>query len=273
VRARRLFAVLATLLFACGFATLAEAQTRRAFLVGVQRYGDGYINPLTRAVNDAKDVAKDLEDAGFDKKNIKVVTDLRNKEAFDKEFDAFLKTVNAGDIVFFFFSGHGIGVEADQNNYLLFTDVRSPFTYARSQLNDPDKRNPDIVRLRVPSFLDSYHRVEIPQSGIATTEIERKIAERDPKLVVMILDACRSLVKSEVEASDRDPIKRVSDAGSRLISRKPPPRFLVIYSASFGEQAMERTTDTESGRNSLFTEVLRNDLLRLASRSSSSPSV
>src|SRR5207248_6360323 len=94
----------------CLMASQAEAQTRRAFLVGEQRYGDGYINPLTRAVNDAKDVAKDLEDAGFDKKNIKVVTDLRNKEAFDKEFDAFLKTVNAGDIVFFFFSGHGIGV-------------------------------------------------------------------------------------------------------------------------------------------------------------------
>jgi hypothetical protein len=109
VRAGRLLAAFATLLFACGFASLSEAQTRRAFLVGVQRYSDGYISPLTRAVNDAKDLGKDLEDAGFDKKNIKVVTDVRNKEAFDKEFDAFLKTVNPGDIVFFFFSGQGFG--------------------------------------------------------------------------------------------------------------------------------------------------------------------
>ena len=145
--------------------SLAEAQTRRAFLVGVQRYGDGYINPLTRAVNDAKDVGKDLEDAGFDKKNIKVVTDVRTKEAFDKEFDAFLKTVDPGDLVLFFFSGHGFGVEADQNNYLLFTDLRSPFTYARSQLNDPERRNADVVRLRIPSFLESYQRVEIPRAG------------------------------------------------------------------------------------------------------------
>jgi len=263
VGARRLFAVLATLLIACSFvASASQAQTRRAFLVGEQRYGDGYITPLTRSVNDAKDVAKDLEDAGFDKKNIKVVTDLRNKEAFDKEFDAFLKTVNAGDIVFFFFSGHGIGVEADQNNYLLFTDLRSPFNYARSQLNDPEKRNPDIVRLRIPSFLDSYHRVEIPQSGVATTEIERKIAERDPKLVVMILDACRSLVKSEVEQNERELIKRNPESGSRLISRKPPSRFLVVYSASFGEQELESTGYTESGRNSLFTDVLRTEMLR-----------
>ena len=66
---------------------------------------------------------------------------MRTKDAFDKEFDAFLKTVEPGDLVLFFFSGHGFGVEADQNNYLLFTDLRSPFTYARSQLNDPERRN------------------------------------------------------------------------------------------------------------------------------------
>ena len=97
----------------------------------------------------------------------------------------------------FFFSGHGFGVEADQNNYLLFTDLSSPFTYARSQFNDPERRNADVVRLRIPSILESYQREEIPQSGVAATEIERKIAERNPKTVVMILDACRSLVKSE----------------------------------------------------------------------------
>ena len=54
--------ILACLTFAlCLGASPSEAQTRRAFLVGVQRYADGYINPLTRAVNDAKDVGKDLD--------------------------------------------------------------------------------------------------------------------------------------------------------------------------------------------------------------------
>jgi len=228
----------------------------------VQRYGDGYINPLTRAVNDAKDLGKDLEDAGFDKKNIKVVTDVRTKEGFDKEFDALLKTVEPGDLVLFFFSGHGFGVEADQNNYLLFTDLRSPFTYARSQLNDPERRNADVVRLRIPSFLESYQRVEIPQSGIAATEIERKIAERNPKTVVMILDACRSLVKAE-DPGETKLIKRSPDSGSRLLTgRRPPPGFVVMYSASFGEQALESLSPNDTGRNSLFTEVLRTELLR-----------
>ena len=255
---------LATLLIAvCLVAAPSQAQTRRAFLVGEQRYGDGYINPLTRAVNDARDLGRDLEDAGFDKKNIKVVTDVRDKNAFDKEFDAFLKTVEPGDVVLFFFSGHGFGVEADQNNYLLFTDLRSPFTYARSQLNDPEKRNSDVVRLRIPSFLDSYQRVEIPQSGVAATEIERKLAEKNPKTVIMILDACRSLVKYEADPNEVKLVKRTSDSGSRLITgRKPPPGFVVMYSASFGEQALESTSPTDSGRNSLFTEVLRTELLR-----------
>jgi len=256
--------ILAGLVFGlCVAASSSQAQTRRAFLVGVQRYSDGYINPLTRAVNDAKDLGKDLEDAGFDKKNIKIVADVRTKDAFDKEFDAFLKTVEAGDTVLFFFSGHGFGVEADQNNYLLFTDLKSPFTYTRSQLNDPERRNADVVRLRIPSFVDSYQRTEIPQSGVAATEIERKIAEKNPKTVIMILDACRSLVKSEVDPSEVKLIKRSPDSGSRLLTgRRPPPGFVVMYSASFGEQALESLSPTDNGRNSLFTEVLRTELLR-----------
>ena len=60
-------------------ASQSQAETRRAFLVGNQAYKDGDIQPLRRSINDAKDVAKDLEEIGFDKKNIKVVTDIKNR--------------------------------------------------------------------------------------------------------------------------------------------------------------------------------------------------
>src|SRR5207253_6355858 len=130
-------------------------------------------------------------------------------------------------------------------NYLLFSDFRSTFTYTRSQLNDPERRNPDIVRLRIPPLLDSYQRTEIPQSGIATVEIERKLAEKNPKTVVMIIDACRSLVKAEASADELEAAKLSRDSGSRLITgRKPPQGFLVLYSASFGEQALENPSGT-----------------------------
>ena len=36
----------------------------------------------------------------------------------------------------------------------------------------------------------------------------------------------------------------------------------MLYSAQFGEQALESLTASDAGRNSLFTEVLRSELLR-----------
>jgi TPR repeat protein len=255
-------ALFACVIFALSLsASQSLAETRRAFLVGNQAYKDGDIQQLQRSANDAKDVAKDLEETGFDKKNIKVVTDIKNKNAFDKEFDAFLKTVEAGDIVFFYFSGHGFGVEAEQNNYLLFTDLKSPFTFARAQMPEKDRKNSAVVRLRVANYLEAYHRDEIPLSGVSTTEIEQKIYERRAKTVVMILDACRSLVK--VDDGDETSAPRSGGSpGSQMITTHQPPRnFLLLYSASFGEQAVE-SVDDSGGRNSRFTEVFRAELMR-----------
>jgi TPR repeat protein/uncharacterized protein (UPF0335 family) len=260
----------AALMFAAliGMLSLAStsaraADTRRAFLVGIERYSDGFIQRLDRTVNDAKDLAKDLEEVGFDKKNIKAVTDLKNRDAFEKEFSAFLKTIEAGDTVLFFFSGHGFGVEADQTNYLLFTDLKSPFTYTKSQLSEQERKNADVVRLRIPSFLDAYQQSEIP-NGISATEVQRRLAERNPKTVIMVLDACRSLVAADLgDSQDAKPIKRGNDSGSRLLTvRQPPPGFMVLYSASFGEQAVEKLGIFDTGRNSLFTDVLRSELQR-----------
>jgi TPR repeat protein/uncharacterized protein (UPF0335 family) len=257
-----MFAALITILSLASTSARA-ADTRRAFLVGIERYSDGFIQRLDRTVNDAKDLAKDLEEVGFDKKNIKVVTDLKNRDAFEKEFSAFLKTIEAGDTVFFFFSGHGFGVEADQTNYLLFTDLKSPFTYTKTQLSEQERKNADIVRLRIPAFLDGYQQSEIP-NGISATEVQRRLAERNPKTVIMVLDACRSLVAADVsDSQDAKPVKRGNDSGSRLLTaRQPPPGFMVLYSASFGEQAVEKLGVFDTGRNSLFTDALRSELQR-----------
>ncbi len=195
----------------------ALAGTRRAFVVGIQRYSDGYIQRLERAASDAKDLVKDLEEVGFDKKNIKLAVDLNNRDAFEKEFSAFLNTIEAGDDVVFYFSGHGFGVEADQTNYLLFAGLKSPFTYTKSQLSDQERKNPDVVRLKISQYLDGYQKDEIP-NGVSANEIERRIAEKNPKTVIMILDACRSLVQNDVsESQDAKLVKRGDDSGSRLL--------------------------------------------------------
>jgi TPR repeat protein len=257
--------VAAVLLALQSLSAPAKAETRRAFLVGIQRYSDGYIPPLKLSNADAKDMAKDLEEVGFDKKNIKVATDLKNRDAFEKEFSAFLKTVQSGDTVVFFFSGHGFGLEADQTNYLLFTDLKSPFTYTKERLNDQDRRSDAVVRLRIPQYLDQYQQNEIP-NGIATVEIQRRLAEKNPKTVIMILDACRTIVKTpDVNDTEEAKLSKLGkESGSRLINvAKPPPGFLFLYSASFGEQAVEGITGiTGADRNSLFTGVLRTEMMR-----------
>jgi TPR repeat protein len=236
--------------------------TRRAFVVGIQRYSDSFIARLSRTVDDAKDVAKDLESVGFKKENIKLFTDLKNRDAFDKAFNDFLKTVQKGDTVFFYFAGHGFGVEASQANYLLFTDLKSPFTFTKSQLSEQDRRNPDIVRLRIPGYLDAYQQSEIP-NGISEVEIERRLAERNPKIAIMVIDACRSLVDQDLNTREVKPIKRGGEFGSRLITtHKPPANFMVFYSAAFGETAVERFAFNDNRKNSLFTDVLRSELQR-----------
>jgi TPR repeat protein len=240
-----------------------KAETRRAFLIGVQDYKDPNINRLSRTRDDAKDLGKDLEEIGFDKKNIKVLTDVKNKDSFDKEFNAFLKTIEPGDTVVFFFSGHGFGIEADQTNYLLLADLKSPFAFAKSTMPEKERKNDDVVRLKIPSILEAYQQNEIPKGGVSASEIEKKLAERKPKYVIMILDACRSLVTSGVsDATDAKRPKR-GETGSHLVkAHTPPPGFLILYSASFGQQAVERFDRFDVRRNSLFTEVLRSELQR-----------
>ena len=71
-------------------------QKRRAFVVGIQRYNDARIQ-LTRTVTDARGLpGQDLEEVGFDRKNIKIVTDPKNRESFDKDFNAFLEHSRGG---------------------------------------------------------------------------------------------------------------------------------------------------------------------------------
>ena len=79
----------------------------------------------------------------------------------------------------------------------------------------------------------------------------------------MILDACRSLVQSDTGSQDAKLVKRGDNSGSRLLRvRRPLPGFLVLYSASFGEQAAEILGNGDFGQNSLFSGVLRSELQR-----------
>src|SRR6202042_1772935 len=148
-------------------ADVPTGPARRAFIVGIERYSDGDVQSLARANTDAKDLGHDLEQVGFDPKNITVATDVANKADFNKKFDAFLKTVKEGDFVFFFFSGHGLGVETSDTNFLLFGDLRSQMSYTRAQLQPSERKDSSVVMAKMGAFVDNYNNEEIPKSGIS----------------------------------------------------------------------------------------------------------
>lgn len=240
-------------------ATGAQAETRRAFVLGIQRYDDPDIQNLTRADNDAADIAADLQEVGFDKKNITLATDLRTRDEFDKKFQAFLKTIDEGDDVFFFFSGHGTGIEATNTNYLLLGSLKSLKTYTRARLLDADRRD-DIIALKMPAFESQYDADEIPKDGVSVADIVHAIAEKNPAAAFIVLDACRSLPPA---TADIRTLKRSATSGSRLLPNDDLPNgFLVLYSASYGETAIESFGPSDKRRNSLFTEVFRQEMQR-----------
>lgn len=242
-------------------AAQAAEPVRRAFIVGVERYRDGDIQSLTRANTDAKDIGRDLEQAGFDKKNVTVVTDVASKADFNKKFDVFLKTVKEGDFVLFYFSGHGVGVETENANYLLFGDLKSPVTFAREKLPAAERKDVNVVRTKLPDFLDAYTNEQVPKDGVSVREIERRLAERKPSGAFLVLDACRTILRAD-PAEERK-VARSSASGSRLVDYKEPSEgTLVFFSASFGEQAVESFDESDRRRNSLFAEVFRYEMLR-----------
>jgi TPR repeat protein len=242
-------------------ADVPTGPVRRAFIVGIERYSDGDVQSLARANTDAKDLGHDLEQVGFDSKNITVATDISTKADFNKKFDAFLKTIKEGDFVFFFFSGHGLGVETSDTNYLLFGDLKSQMSFTRSQLQPSERKDTSVVMAKMGAFVDVYTNEEIPKSGISVKEIEQRIGEHKPATALVILDACRAILRSD--ATEIRKVKRTNDSGSRLLPEKEPPAgFIVLYSASFGEQAVESFDAYDVRRNSLFVEVLRDELMR-----------
>ena len=101
-------------------------------MLGVKNYTDHEIQSLQLSDADARDIASDLEQVGFDKKNITIALNLRAKADFDRQFGVFLATIKEGDVVFFYYSGHGVGVEATNTNYLLLSGVRSLFSFRQA---------------------------------------------------------------------------------------------------------------------------------------------
>lgn len=99
-------------------AVSAKAEQKLALIVGIDTYQN--IEPLRKARNDARAVAEKLEDLEFE---VTTLIDPTRRE-MNRGFAEFTFKVQPGDVVVFFFAGHGIGM--DGRNYLLPADAPSP---------------------------------------------------------------------------------------------------------------------------------------------------
>ncbi len=191
------------------------AQNRLAFIVGNDSYQN--VEPLKKAVNDARAIAQTMQGLGF---KVTLGENLPRRD-FNAKFSAFESSIQPGDMTFVFYSGHGI--ELDGANYLVPVDAPKVNLQQQSLLKD---------------------------ESISSDGMIQRLKERGALLQVLVLDACR-------ENPFRDKSGRaLGPSGSSLGPPKAVRGLFVMYSAGNGQVALDRLSDGDPNPNSIFTRSL-----------------
>jgi hypothetical protein len=189
----------------------AGAENRLAFVVGNDAYRN--VNPLQKAVNDARSVARGLQQLGF---KVTLGENLQWRDYVER-FSAFENSVQPGDTAFLFYSGHG--VEIDGANYLIPVDAPKVAPEQQSLLKDV---------------------------SISTDNLIQRLKARGTRTQIIVLDACR-------ENPFRQANGRAVGGTRGLAGARLPGGVFMIYSAGVGEVALDRLSDNDANPNSVFT--------------------
>lgn len=213
-----------TLLTALTFSLSALAQDRVALVIGNDRYSNLPADKqLAKAVNDASAVGAALEKIGF---TVIRGENLDRQGMIDRVF-AFTQKIKPGDTAVMFYAGHGIAVSG--GNYLLPTDVR-------------------------PAAPGEEARVR--NMAIGEADIVADIQEKKARVTVLMLDACR-------DNPFRQPGLTRSVGVSRGLTRAAEGEGVFsVYSAGFGQAALDSLGPDDKSPNSVFTRVLAPALSR-----------
>jgi hypothetical protein len=189
----------------------AAAQSRLAFVVGNDAYRN--VDPLRKAVNDARAVARSLQNLGF---KVTLGENLDWRGTVEK-FSTFENAITPGDTAFVFYSGHG--VEIDGANYLIPVDAPKVGPEQQSLLKDV---------------------------SISTDSLVQRLKARGTRAQVIVLDACR-------DNPFRQSNGRAIGGARGLARMSTPGGVFMIYSAGVGESALDRLSDGDANPNSVFT--------------------
>lgn len=212
------FATISCILLAANDVS-AKAPNRIALVIG----NDNYLNlpenaQLKNAVNDAKVIRDALKRLNF---KVKYGENLTREEFEDHLFE-FTGQIVEGDIAFFFYAGHGVGIKG--GNYFLPSDVKPP----RSNRKQEEDR--------------------MIKKSIAEVDVIRGMRDAGARVAIAVLDACRN---NPLESGEGRSI-----GASRGLQRVAASRGVFsLYLAGYNEVALDRLPGEQGGVNSVFTRI------------------
>ena len=130
-----------------------------------------------------------------------------------RTIDSFTNSINSGDEVVVFFAGHGVQIKS--GNYILPTDI------------------------------DAESESEVEKMAYGLNELSEKLSDAKASFSLVMIDACRD---NPMKAKGR------SIGTTRGLSPVEPAKGqMVIYSASKGQQALDRLNERDTNPNGIFT--------------------
>ena len=178
---------------------------------------------LNNAINDARAIREAVRGLGFEV----IYAENADRSTFIEKLSDLAARLDKDDTAFFFFAGHGVSLSGA--NYLLPSDIPVPRNTGRAEEG------------RLADF------------AIAETQVVERIAASGARVAVLVLDACRD---NPLQSADRRSL-----GASRGLQAQPTRGVFSIYSASFGQAALDRLGPNDTHANSLFTRVFLEKLI------------
>lgn len=194
--------------------TMASANSttrKKALIIGNTDYK---VDPLQCCLNDAEDIYGKLRSFNFD---VTLSCNLTYAKMSETILD-FIKKIKRGDLVVFFFSGHG--TQLNERTYLIPIDN--------------------------PWFVDKPDLCKSLATCAQTTLDSMVMAEEKPFAVIFLLDCCRGIIESSVGKKGGT----ITGNLKNFIPMQAHKGSLVVYACGPNQKALDCSRNK---RNGLFT--------------------
>ncbi len=173
------------------------------------------LQTLQKAVNDARAIRERLVKIGFEVIHV----ENADRRTMNQKLAELTGKIGRGDTAFFFFAGHGIAIK--DTNYLLPIDT--------------------------PRAREGQEGL-ITREAIGADVILDALQDRGARVSLLVLDACR-------DNPFKTPNSRGVGGARGLGQMQAPEGVFVLYSAGFGQTALDRLSEDDTNPNSVFTRT------------------